>query len=111
MSAQNLSSDQFRTYYHGTLDEHVKSIKKSGLRAGSYLADHPGTSDEYGKNVFKVTIPDNHEFAENENEYWENNQKHAGYKVSLEVPGQYDLVTTNPKELKLEGPKSAKEWL
>ena len=111
MSAQdNLSAGQFRTYYHGTSAENVESIQKTGLREGSYLASHPGTSETYGDNVFKVTIPAHHEFAPNEEEYWNNNQEQHGYKPT-EVPESNDLVTMRPKELKLEGPKKSSEWL
>jgi hypothetical protein len=110
MSNRNLSAGQFRTYYHGTSAENAAAIQKGGLHEGSYLADHPGTSDTYGDNVFKVTIPAHHEFAANEDEYWEHYGQHDGYKPS-EVPDSNDLVTMRPKELKVEGPKHWKEWL
>ena len=109
-ASDNLSAGQFRTYYHGTDASNVESIKKSGLHEGTYLANHPGTSEVYGDNVFKVTIPPHHEFALNEDEYWENNQEQHGYKPA-EVPDSKDLVTMRPKELKLEGPKPWQEWL
>ena len=106
----NLNPKQFRTYYHGTSAENAESIKKSGLHEGSYLASHPGISSTYGEHVFKVSIPAHHEFAANEDEYWEHNGQHAGFKPA-EVPDSEDLVTMRPSELKLEGPKDWKEWL
>ena len=109
-ASDHLSKGQFRVYYHGTSPENAESIKKTGLREGSYLASHPGTSETYGSHVFKVTIPAHHEFAASQDEYWDNNQEQHGYKPD-EVPSSEDLVTMRPHELKLEGPKHASEWL
>jgi hypothetical protein len=111
MSAHDhLSPSQFRTYYHGTSANNVASIQKNGLHEGSYLASHPGTSGVYGEHVFKVSVPEHHEFAENQDEYHDNYGQHAGFKPD-EVPGSDDLVTMRPQELKVEGPKPWREWL
>ena len=103
-------NDGTRTYYHGTSSDNVESIQKNGLHEGSYLADHPATSGMYGKHVFKVTVPAHHEFAANQNEFWEHNGQHAGFKPD-EVPDSNDIVTMRPNELKLEGPKNWKDWV
>jgi hypothetical protein len=75
----SLNRHQFRTYYHGTSDRNVESIKKHGLKAhnpaedyegleegethepghpeGVYLANNIEGAREYGDAVFSVELP------------------------------------------------------
>ena len=76
----SLNPHQFRTYYHGTSDRNVESIKKHGLKAhnpaegyeglkegethepghptGVYLSENLETARAYGDAVFSVELPD-----------------------------------------------------
>lgn len=84
-----LNRHQFRTYYHGTSDRNVESIKKHGLKAhnpaegfegleegethepghpeGVYLSSRIEGAREYGDAVFSVELPDSADWTWAEN--------------------------------------------
>lgn len=84
-----LNPHQFRTYYHGTGDHNVESIKKHGLKAhnpaegyegleegethesghpeGVYLSNNIDTAREYGNSIFSVDLPDSASWGQSEN--------------------------------------------
>jgi hypothetical protein len=111
-ASENLSGEQFNTYYHATSEDAVDSIKKHGLREGSYITPHLGIANDYGTHIFKVSVPKSHTFAASPDAYWEDNylpRQHQGY-VTEEHPNSEDRVHMETKKLKIEGPKSAEEW-
>ena len=81
----SLNRHQFRTYYHGTSDRNVESIKKHGLKAhnpaegyeglkegethepghptGVYLSQSLEVARDYGDSVFSVELPDSAPWA------------------------------------------------
>ena len=84
-----LNRHQFHTYYHGTNDKNVESIKKHGLVAhnpaegyegleegethepghpeGVYLSSNINTAREYGDAVFAVELPSSAPWGWSEN--------------------------------------------
>jgi hypothetical protein len=113
MSAQdNLSGEQFHTYYHATDEHSAESIKKTGLRDGAYITPHLGIANDYGTHIFKLQVPKSHTFAASPDAYYEDYyipREHHGY-VTEEHPNSDDRVHMGSSKLKIEGPKSVEDW-
>jgi hypothetical protein len=110
-ASEHLSPTQFKTYYHATDEDSAKSIKKTGLRDGTYITPHLDIANDYGTHIFKVHVPTSHTFAASPDAYWEDNypREHQGY-VTEEHPNSSDRVHMGASKLKIEGPKSVSEW-
>lgn len=111
-ASDNLSGEQFHTYYHATSEAAAESIKKTGLRDGAYITPHLDIANDYGTHIFKVHVPASHTFAASPDAYDEDYnipREHQGY-VTEEHPNSDDRVHMRSSKLKIEGPKSVEDW-
>jgi hypothetical protein len=112
-ASDHLNPSQFNTYYHATDEHSAESIKKTGLRNGTYMTPHLDVANDYGTHIFKVHVPKSHTFASSPDHYYESDfipREHQGY-VTEEHPNSADRVHMESSKLKIEGPKSMEEWL